>query len=349
MPRYTKSRYTKVGVCIWSDDRFLRLTPLEPSGQALWLYLITCPAAESVPGLIPMGRLALSESLGWSPEAFDKAFAEIEAEGIAMADWRSRMIWVPKAINHNPPGNVNILKHWFAELEKVPAGPLKEKAVESLGEFCKANGEGFAKAFQEAFPQALSKALPKTFDEALPKAFGNSNSNSNSETHTPCVESGDEKYEARPEARDRRNDLILPPLALEELTGFTPEVQQKAWHWAHRYRDYCPGSRGATAMGKASGSLADVIIDGGEWWLEKYFSVTDPEELEAQVKSGMRCPLKSGPWEITKLYFRLKGDRRRTQSSVPELPDANDFYAAKVAEFEAVKKVEQAKGEAAHV
>lgn len=61
---------------MWSDEKFRELTPMQPCGQALWLFLLTGPQTGPIPGLFRAGRAVLADELGWDLEAFDEAFAE---------------------------------------------------------------------------------------------------------------------------------------------------------------------------------------------------------------------------------------------------------------------------------
>ena len=78
-------RYRKVEVRTWGDEKFRKLSPMLPSGQGLWLYLMTGPHTTAIPGLSRVGRAALAEELGWTQEAFDKAFAEVFEQDMAKA------------------------------------------------------------------------------------------------------------------------------------------------------------------------------------------------------------------------------------------------------------------------
>ena len=75
--RPLRTRYRKVEVKTWGDAKFRRLSKIQPSGQALWLFLITGPHTGPIPGLFRAGRAAMAEELDWDLEDFDKAFAEI--------------------------------------------------------------------------------------------------------------------------------------------------------------------------------------------------------------------------------------------------------------------------------
>ena len=156
------SRYRKIEVKTWGDAKFRALSPIQPSGQALWLYLLTAPSTGPIPGLFRAGRAALAEDLGWAPEAFAEAFQEVLKQGMVKADFEARLVWIPNAIRHNPPASPNVVKSWRTEFDLLPECSLKAEAFSLLRAYVLEMGEGFAKAFQEAFGKASRKPSPKT-------------------------------------------------------------------------------------------------------------------------------------------------------------------------------------------
>ena len=167
------SRYLKVEVRTWGDEKFRKLSPMPPCGQGLWLYLMTGPHTNSIPGLFRAGRAALAEELGWSLEAFDEAFAEVSREGMAKADWGNRVVWIPKAIKHNKPENPNVVTSWRGELEIVPECDLKDEAMLCLREAMSAMSPAFSGAFAalgnsvKPSRKPSVKPLPKTSAKAM--------------------------------------------------------------------------------------------------------------------------------------------------------------------------------------
>ena len=153
--------YRRVTVRMYGDERFMRLSPLQPSGQALWLYLLTGPHTGPIPGVFVAGRAALAETLGWEPEAFAKALAEVIDEGLAEFDGKTRMCFVPNAIHHNAPPNPNVVKSWRAHWLLLPECDLRDRIyVHLLGALTEVS-EAFGKAFAEACGKAFDKASPK--------------------------------------------------------------------------------------------------------------------------------------------------------------------------------------------
>ena len=161
----TALRYSKVSRRIWGDERFQRLTPAPPNGQTLWLRLLTGPELTVIPGLFAIGEAALSEALGWPLEGFRKAFAEVSREGMVKADWKARLVWVPKALSHNRPESPNVVRSWGSVFAELPDSPLKTEAYQALKAFVEGMGEGFGKAFRQAFPEAFAKPSPNQEQE----------------------------------------------------------------------------------------------------------------------------------------------------------------------------------------
>lgn len=154
-------RYRKVEVRTWGDAKFRALSPIPPCGQGLWLFLITGPHTSPIPGLFRAGRAGMAEELGWEQEAFDKAFQEALDQEMVEADFKARVVWIPKAISHNRPESPNVVKSWGGEFDLIPECDLKWKAFEVLRASIHAVGEAFGVAFDESFRKASGKPLPK--------------------------------------------------------------------------------------------------------------------------------------------------------------------------------------------
>ncbi|WP_186275823.1 hypothetical protein [Burkholderia gladioli] len=163
----TRHRFRVIQVRMWGDKKFRALSPILPSGQALWFYLLTGPHTGPIPGIFSRGRASLAEELGWSMEAFDKAFQEVFDQDMAKADWKARVVWLPNAIESNRPASPNVVKSWGKEWDLIPECPLKSEALESMRAFV----GGLGKAFAEAFEKAFGKEFDKAFDESSRKTM----------------------------------------------------------------------------------------------------------------------------------------------------------------------------------
>jgi hypothetical protein len=159
------TRYRKIEVRTWSDDAFRALTPLMPSGQALWFFLLTGPHTGPIPGLYRAGRAAMAEELNWEMDAFTGAFHELETLGMAKADFRARLIWLPNAIKHNKPESPNVVKHWRVEIDLLPECELKRSALVEIRAALAEIGPAFVDAFDEV---TGGKLMPKPPPEPTP-------------------------------------------------------------------------------------------------------------------------------------------------------------------------------------
>jgi hypothetical protein len=158
--RARADRYRKVPQKLWGDERFCALTRAQPSGQGLYLYLITGPHTGPIPGLFKAGRAALAEDLGWEIEAFDEAFAEVLRQGLAKADFKAKVVWLPDAISVNRPESPNVVRSWAGEFDLIPECDLKREAYQALRASIHAVGEAFGKAFDEAIRKPSPKPSP---------------------------------------------------------------------------------------------------------------------------------------------------------------------------------------------
>lgn len=158
------SRYRKVESQTWTDEKFCALSPMPPSGQGLWLYLLTGPRTCIVPGLLMAGRAAMAEELGWPQEAFDEAFAEAFQLGMVKADWKARLVWLPNALREsNKPESLNVAIAWRKEFNLLPNCDLKRAAGDAIRVFLSALGPKYLAAFagDQAYDAGADKASPK--------------------------------------------------------------------------------------------------------------------------------------------------------------------------------------------
>lgn len=253
------SRYRKIEVRTWSDEKFRALSAIPPSGQGLWFFLLTGPHTTAIPGLFRAGRAAMAEELGWEIEAFDEAFTEVFTQGMAKADFKARLVWLPKALQHNKPESPNVVRSWRAELDLLPECDLKREAIASIRESLADIGNGYLQAFDELFspvkvgsPEGGSKASGKPSGKPSAKTTPNQEQEQEQDivgaafADTPPANPAEPEEPAeQPKARIGRgtrlpNDWSLPKAwgdwALTEFPAWTPEVvrleaDKFADHW----------------------------------------------------------------------------------------------------------------------
>lgn len=177
------ARYRKVLVTTWDDPAFRALSAIAPCGQGLLLYLKTGPHTGAIPGLSRVGRAALAEELGWELEAFEEAFEEAFQQGLAKADWKARVMWLPGELQHNRPESPNVVKAWASAAALIPDCDLKREALAATREALSAMGDAFAKAWDEASAEPSPKPSAKPSPKASPKPRANQDKDKHKDTH----------------------------------------------------------------------------------------------------------------------------------------------------------------------
>jgi len=209
------SNYGKVDVKVWGDAKFRRLSPLQPSGQALWLYLLAPRERGKIPGVICAWEVSLAKNLNWPLRAFQEKFQELLDMGMVLADLSAPLIWLPNSIRYNAPPNPNVIRGWRAEWESLPECSLKAKAWAGLKGFVEGLGIPFAKAFLEC--------LLEPFPEPLPEGYANTGTGTGTGTGTvpPIVPHGKKRVGEERELEEQARD-VLSWLNLKAGKNFRP-------------------------------------------------------------------------------------------------------------------------------
>lgn len=155
------SRWRKIDVRLWNDEKVVRLSPVPACGQGLWIFLLTNRFTTGI-GLYSAGEAALAEELGWSLQGFRKAFAEVSREGLVQADWKARVVWIPNFLKYEPPANQNVVKGWRTIIDEVPDCDLKSAALEHIGQQL---SEGFPLSVAAAFAEVSGRRFQERSTE----------------------------------------------------------------------------------------------------------------------------------------------------------------------------------------
>lgn len=170
MPQAKASRepYRKLKLKMWNEPLFKALSPLPPSGQSLYIYLLVGPFSSIIPGLFKGGRAAIAEELCWEQEDFEKALTEALTLGLVKADLKARLLWLPHAIEINKPESPNVIKSWAKYFVTLPDCELKIEAWEMLKAACYGISEAFGKAFDESLvkPSIMPSFKPSRNQES---------------------------------------------------------------------------------------------------------------------------------------------------------------------------------------
>lgn len=232
--------YRKVKITMWDDPRFRALSALPPSGQSLFIYLLTGPFTGIIPGLFKAGRAAMAEELGWDGEAFDLALGEAMTLGLVKFDAKARLFWLPNAAKHNPPGSINVVKSWGRAFELLPDCDLKLEAWKVLKSACYGVSEAIGMAFDKAIP--LPKVMASPLSSGIQKAVSSKQILKPERDHIARDEPVDNPDAAAPEKFLMHPDWLPRPgffdrallwgIKLDVHTPYTPgQLRQFSDYW----------------------------------------------------------------------------------------------------------------------
>lgn len=155
------ARYSLVERRIWRDTR--GLTKTKPSGLGLWLYLLTSPHLGVLPGLLVATEGGIANDLEWSVSALRRAFAELETEGMAIADWKAGLIILPKVLSRaftrqdrRQLESPNVIRGWHRQWLEVPECALKARYHHEMRLLVVLLGEAYTAAFDESICAPLT-------------------------------------------------------------------------------------------------------------------------------------------------------------------------------------------------
>lgn len=190
-PRKYKGPYREFYPRTWTDGDFKRLSPPQPNGQTLWIYMLTGEEVEVVHGLLRGGPGTFSERLGWNYEEAARCFAEIlGADGrkpLIKYDEKNSLIRLPRCFEYKLPSNQNVMINWRSRWDMAPDCDLKNQwlaDMKTVGEKCGPEnfGQWFKQVFGQEFKKRLAKPLFKQLPKQSPKPLENSSSSSSSST-----------------------------------------------------------------------------------------------------------------------------------------------------------------------
>lgn len=201
--------YARVSLEIYGDRKFGQLSAVKPSGQSLWLYLLTGHFRTRVPGVsTSVGLGAIADRLGWPAVTVKRCWDEIERLQMAEADWMHGMIWMPRGLEHNPPQNPNIVRGWAKV--PLPQCPLMSQALGVLR-------AGLVAGYEQSFVEAFDESFGESFPESITGTFANTGSGSRSGSTSPPYP---------PAGAGGRITRVERRLAADELRAFREREQE---------------------------------------------------------------------------------------------------------------------------
>ena len=303
------SRYRKIEVRTWSDEKFRALSAIPPSGQGLWFFLLTGPHTTAIPGLFRAGRAAMAEELNWEQEAFDEAFLEVSGQGMAKADFKSKLVWLPKAIQHNKPESPNVVRGWRVELDLLPECDLKREAIAGIREALEGAGPSYVEAFDElqsakqkesAKPSSKPSAKPMANQEQEQEQEQDKEEANASLSASPQQTEPDEPEDGVPpcpfDSLIDSYEAALPVLPTVRRSLFAKGANGKAlrarWRWVMTAKH---------ERGERKGERLAITAEDGRAWFSRYFEyVADSDFLSGRNGKFQSCDL---GWLVTAANF----------------------------------------------
>ena len=228
--------YQVVKSRLWGGGSFSRLSPLACSGQALFLFLLTCPDRHET-GIWRMGAGRVMDYTGWGPSELASVRSELESEGMLSWDDRAQVICLTNATAHLQCQSPNVAMAWGRHLASLPSCDLVPQRTQELKAFLKDLGEAFLKAFMQGLgkgngddlvhPQAPS---PKSkAPSPKPQVISPPSPPPEASEREPWEEepNGDEMTREDPEGKAKDEEPIPIPTGFKSMHGLAGSAKVK--------------------------------------------------------------------------------------------------------------------------
>lgn len=145
------SRYRKIDVRIWNDEKFRSLSA---DAKLIFIFILTHPGMTSL-GAMRATVPGMAAELGTLSKGFREGFGELLRKGLIECDNEAAYVGIPKFLKYNGPENPNVVKSWATALDLIPECRLKPLLLNRARECAEALGEGFAKGLPEPFRKGM--------------------------------------------------------------------------------------------------------------------------------------------------------------------------------------------------
>lgn len=159
------SRYRKVHVKIWNDEKFMSFTD---DGKLAFLFLLTHPHMTSL-GAMRASVAGLAAEMGWNGVRMEEALGPAILARMIVMDKFVAFVWIPRFLDYNPPESPNVVRSWPPLTELIPECQSKKFVFDAARACCESLGEGFREAFREGFGEAFRKGMPNPEPEPEPE------------------------------------------------------------------------------------------------------------------------------------------------------------------------------------
>ena len=150
-----KSRYQKIEVLIWNDEKFVQLTADE---KYLFMYLLTSPHSNCLGAFIMKPGYA-ADDLGWDRQQYLETLNGLSVKGFVTVDLTLYLTVVNNYLRHNPPDNQNQFKAILKMLVSLPKSPVLNSTIAYL--------QGLTKRFDIPLPDGFGEPFTKPVTVAV--------------------------------------------------------------------------------------------------------------------------------------------------------------------------------------
>lgn len=257
----------------------------------------------------------MAEELDWELEAFDKAFEEVLSKGMVKADFKARLVWLPKSLKYNKPESPNVVRSWRTEIDLLPECELKIEALAEIRKFLESQGPSYVQAFDEVTSERQIKGFGKPSVKPLPKTTPNQEQEQEQEQLKINSDTNYNSDNSPRDAREKNLSSSSPPKI--ERT----ELQARAVQIAVLLRE-----RGARLQ------HADPNVQG--WAKEGYSDahlLVALEQAQAQrADKGDPTPVNSGYLDAILQSNRASRSRPRARDRPPNQADRRAAFADQI-------------------
>jgi len=251
----------------------------------------------------------MAEELNWELEAFDEAFREVSDKGMAKADFKAKLVWLPKAIQHNKPESPNVVRGWRVELDLLPECDLKREAIEGIREALEIAGSSYVEAFDEVIStkkkepaKPLSKPSAKTMpnqeqEQEQEQDIEEAKASLSASSQPPDEDEPDDGVPPCPfDSLIDSYEAALPVLPTVRRSLFAKGANGKAmrarWRWVMTAKH---------ERGERKGERLATTAAEGKAWFARYFDyVADSDFLSGRSGKFQACDL---GWLVTAANF----------------------------------------------
>lgn len=291
MPR----KYSTVERHVWRDPDVHRMDRLT---KLLWVHLLTSGFYTNITGLLPASLAMVADELREDlNDEFRQSVQILVDMGWIKVDTDARLIFLPGALRHNPPGSPNEVIGWGNSFVEIPDSPLRLEWLEALvttakehpwkrrdGDSRETPSEVVDRVFGsyiEAPPKVLGKVLGKVHRTPDPDPDPEPEPKANTQTRTRARGTYKEEFErlwqVHPKKKSKRRAAKAFNAAVKSadwpgIDAVIEKIEQEkqSWDWTKKEGQYVP-------------HLASWLNDGG--WMNEPSTPSKPQDRQTGTPS----------------------------------------------------------------